>query len=140
MRKKSELNAVAEMALMGIVVPCEDDEAQYIAEYIAKVVNLPFDVTDICVQINKHNPEGKENHIKYISVNKIEDMPIISFLLQIDVDENDEWYYPRPLTFEDGEDISYTFCYCYNLKVDYFSEFGDCCFTKDSNGFFHRVA
>lgn len=119
--------ARCELALMGKVVNCTNQEAQWMLNYICKVVKLP--TVDIMKRIQRYNP----NNVKHIVVNTIEDMITVSFLL-----EGED--YPAPFATDYGCGYPCSFCYVLNLSHPDLSEFGDCFFEKKADGFYHRVS
>lgn len=131
---KSEMATRCELALMGKVVTCTNDEVQAMTEYIfsaigkdpSKLVNL------VECTIQKYN---KKNEVKHIVCNTIHGMQCITYL--IDTNEEGE---PKPLEEDYGSGYPASFCYVFNTESDWCSEFGDCFFEKQSDGYYHRVS
>lgn len=126
-KTESMMAARCELALMGKVVNCTNEEAQWMLNYICKVVELPK--VDIMERINRYG----HNDVRHIVVNTIEDMIVVSFLL-----EGEGYPAPFATDYECGYPCS--FCYVCNLSYPDYSEFGDCFFHKKADGFYHRVS
>lgn len=122
---KEEMMARAGIAMMGFVTPCHTEEVNDMVSYIATV--LDKEDTEVGVRI----PDGLE--VTHMVVNRIHGMNTIALLLDgVDV--------PEPFTEDYGTGFPSAFCYVLNLDEPHFSEFGDCFFTKTSDGFYHRVS
>ena len=136
---KNEYMTRCELALMGKVVPCNNDEVQTMTEYILSAMGKEDENVDI-LKDHIHKYDG--NHkVKYIVCNTVEGMKCITYLLDSGVeDKEDEEYYPAPFEEDYGSGYPCSFCYVLNLDMDDFSEFGDCFFSKKSDGFYHRVS
>lgn len=137
---KSEMATRCELAMMGLVVPVNDNsEVQAMTEYIVTVVNGNADnLVDILENaICKYS----DNKVKYLVVNRLHGMPCITYLLASGVeDKEDEDYYPAPFEEDYGTGYPASFCYVFNLESDWCSEFGDCFFEKKADGYYHRVS
>ena len=136
---KSEMATRCELAMMGLVIPVNDNsEVQAMTEYIMTVIKGDADnLVDILENaICKYN----DNKVKYLVVNRVHDMPCITYLLDSGVDKDDEDYYPAPFEEDYGTGYPASFCYVFNLDSDWCSEFGDCFFEKKADGYYHRVS
>lgn len=139
MKIKSEMAARCELAMMGKVVPVNDNsEVQVMTEYIISVLQgNGEDCVDVLENaINVYH----ENKVKYLVVNRVMDMPCITYLLDSGVDKYHEDYYPAPFEEDYGTGYPVSFCYVFNLECDWCSEFGDCFFEKRPDGYYHRVS
>ena len=130
----SEMATRCELAMMGKVVTCSNEEVQLMTEYIYKVMGKdPTKLVNILEDtIRKYS---KDNNVKYIVVNRLYGMPTITYLLQSDEDR-----YPAPFKEDYGTFYPCAFCFAFNLDSDWCSEFGDCFFEKKSDGYYHRVS
>lgn len=137
---KSEMASRCELALMGKVVPVNNnDEVQAMTEYIVKVIKGTDEVNLVNIvgeSINKYH----ENKVKYLVTNRIMGMPCITYLLDSGVDKDREDYYPAPFKEDYGTGLPCAFCYVFNLESDWCSEFGDCFFQKKADGYYHRAS
>ena len=136
---KSEMATRCELALMGKVVPVNDNsEVQLMTEYIVRAVKgEDYELVDIVKEsINRYH----ENKVKYLVCNTVMDMPCITYLLDSGVDKDNEDYYPAPFEEDYGTGHPCAFCYVFNLDSDWCSEFGDCFFEKKSDGYYHRAS
>lgn len=136
---KSEMATRCELAMMGKVVPVNDNsEVQAMTEYIVKAIKgEDIEVVDILKNaINRYH----ENKVKYLVCNTLHGMPCITYLLDSNVDEDDDDYYPAPFEEDYGSGYPCSFCYVFNLESDWCSEFGDCFFEKRRDGYYHRVS
>lgn len=137
----SEARTRCELALMGKVVGCSNEEVQSMTEYMLSAMNYEcVDDEDfnlkVLDRINKYKDEDEEqNEVKYIVCNTIEGMKCITYL--IDTHEEDE---PKPFEEDYGSGFPCSFCYVLNVDYDSYSEFGDCFFEKRRDGFYHRVS
>lgn len=133
-KMKSEMATRCELALMGKVVPCKNDEVQMMTEYIFSAIgkdpNKLVNILDNAIQ-----KYSKENEVKYIVCNTIMDMKCISYL--IDTHEEGE---PAPFEEDYGSGYPASFCYVFNTDCDWCSEFGDSFFEKRSDGYYHKVS
>lgn len=139
MKIKSEMATRCELAMMGKVVPVNDNsEVQVMTEYIISVLQgNGEDCVDVLENaINVYH----ENKVKYLVVNRVMDMPCITYLLDSGVDKYHEDYYPAPFEEDYGTGCPASFCYVFNLESDWCSEFGDCFFEKRPDGYYHRVS
>lgn len=116
-----------ELALMGIVVTTDDSTVQAMTEYICQVLKKP--IVNVLESIKRYN----DNKVKYLVVNRVMGMPCITYLL-----ENGEEY-PKPFEEDYGSGFPSAFCYVLNIADPECSEFGDCFFKHQPNGW-HRVS
>ena len=136
-KMKQEMETRCELALMGKVVPVNsNDEVQPMMEYILTVVDDVRDCSDFLENVINHYCE---NEVKYIVCNRIENSVCITFLLEYTGDDEEESY-PAPLEESYGTGYQCAFCYVFNTKFEYCSEFGDCFFEKRADGYYHRVS
>ena len=137
---KAEMATRCELALMGKVVPVNDNnEVQMMTEYIVKAVKgEEVEVVDILKNaINRY----QNNQVRYLVCNRVHGMPCITYLLDSNIkDEDDDYYYPAPFEKDYGTGYPCSFCYVFNLESDWCSEFGDCFFEKKADGYYHRVS
>ena len=139
MKIKREMATRCELAMMGKVVPVNDNsEVQVMTEYIISVLQgNGEDCVDVLENaINVYH----ENKVKYLVVNRLMDMPCITYLLDSGVDKDHEDYYPAPFEEDYGTGYPVSFCYVFNLECDWCSEFGDCFFEKRPDGYYHRAS
>lgn len=138
MKMTGEMTARCELAMMGMVVPVNDNsEVQPMTEYIAKVLKGDCNLVDVLENaINRY----QNNLVKYLVVNTVQGMPCITYLLDSGCTEEDENYYPAPFEEDYGSGYPCAFSYVFNLESDWCSEFGDCFFEMRADGFYHRVS
>lgn len=122
-KNKMQMQARCEIALMGIVVTTDDSTVQAMTEYICQVLKKP--IVNVLERCN-------DNKVKYLVVNRVMGMPCITYLL-----EGKD--YPAPFATDYGCGYPAAFCYVLNLVDDMSSEFGDCFFKHQPNGW-HRVS
>lgn len=134
---KSEMASRCELALMGKVVPCVNDEVQQMTSYIYEA--LGRNLRDENVLDNQIRKYSKENLVKYLVCNTVEGMRCITYLLETETEDEEE-YFPAPFDEDYGSGYPCAFCYVLNVDFDEFSEFGDCFFEKRSDGYYHRVS
>lgn len=134
---KSEMASRCELALMGKVVPCVNDEVQQMTSYIYEA--LGRNLRDENVLDNQIRKYSKENLVKYLVCNTVEGMRCITYLLETETKDEEE-YFPAPFDTDYGSGYPCAFCYVLNVDFDEFSEFGDCFFEKRSDGYYHRVS
>lgn len=145
MKIKSEMATRCELAMMGKVVPVNNNsEVQVMTEYILRAMGMfdadsPQDIFH--EEINKYSKAGFENNVKYLVTNTVEGMRCITYLLENeDKDPEGDYYYPAPFEEDYGSGFPSAFCYVYNVDCDWCSELGDCFFEKQSDGFYHRAS
>lgn len=137
-KMKQEMATRCELAMMGKVVTCNNDEVQSMTEYIfsamgkdaSKLVNILEDT------IQKYS---KDNNVKHLVCNTVMDMKCITYLLESSSDDVEEKY-PAPFEEDYGSGYPCAFCFVFNTENDWCSEFGDCFFEKKSDGYYHRVS
>lgn len=135
---KNELATRAELALMGKFVPINsNDEVQAITDYILTVLDRGDTFPDLDIIKDRICKYSADNEVKYLGVNTILDgMRCISYVIDTHMEEE-----PKPFEEDYGTGSPCAFCYCFNVDADDMcSEFGDCFFTKKSDGFYHRVS
>ena len=136
---KRHLEDMGELAMMGKYVPVQSNaEAEAVANYIIAVIGSPnqqIDNIEKLVNAYWDNNPKHLNKITHVGSNRIMDMPVITFLLDNDADEDDEWaFIPY-----DEKTYPYRFSYNLNLAVSDFSELGDVCVLPQMDGYLHRV-
>ena len=138
---KSEMATRCELAMMGKVVPINDNsEVQAMTEYIIKAIKGDDHKFTLCDIVKESINRYHENKVKYLVCNTVLDMRCITYLLDSGVDKDKEDYYPAPFEEDYGTGTPCAFCYVFNLENDWCSEFGDCFFEKKSDGYYHRVS
>ena len=131
MKIKKELATKCELAMMGKVIPCNNEEVQAMTEYIITTLKASNEYLemeeDILSKINQYG-----NHrVKYLVCNVIMgEFNCITFLL-----DDDEEPIPQDLETDDG-----VFCYVYNVTDPMLSELGCCFFEKKADNYYHRIA
>lgn len=135
---KSELATRCELALMGKVMTCTNEEVQSMTEYIFSAMGKDIsECGDVLKdRIHKYN---NTNNVKYIVCNTIYDMKCVSYLLESTAEDEEERY-PAPFETDYGSGYPCAFCYVLNADVPEFSEFGDSFFAKRSDGCYHKVS
>lgn len=124
----------AELALMGKVVPCVNDEVQEITKYLLSAMGK--DPNKLCNILEESIQRfSSKNEVKFIVCNIVMGMPCITYL--IDTNEEGE---PKPFEEDYGTGNPCSFCYVFNTESDWCSEFGDCFFEKKSDGYYHRIS
>lgn len=108
----------------GNVVPCNEEEAVSITEYILKFAGKEdtADAREIINSITK----GGECKIKYINGS----WNVFNFITY--VLESSDYNLPCDLTIEP------IFCYVYNMEVPEYSEFTECRFRRKGRGLVRR--
>lgn len=141
MRIKSEMATRCELALMGKVIPVNDNsEVQTMTKYIVSAIKgeeYANKLVDILENAINHY---QENLVKYLVCNTVQGMHCITYLLDSGVDKDHENYYPAPFEEDYGTGYPVAFTYVFNLDCDWCSEFGDSFFEKQSDGYYHRVS
>lgn len=128
---KREMETKCELAMMGKVVPCNNDEAQAMTEYILTVIgstyaNIDKDVDIINYHLNKYS---KNNKVRHLVVNTAGEFVMIAYLI-----DDEEEPYPEDLATQDG-----VLCYVYNVNDPFLSEFGYCFFELREDNYYHRI-
>ena len=127
-----------ELALMGKVVPCTNDEVQAMTEYIFSAIGKnPDHLVNI---LENAIQRYQKNEVKYIVTNTVMGMKCITYLLDSGVEKDHEEYYPAPFETDYGTGYPCAFCYVFNTESDWCSEFGDAFFQKQLDGYYHRVS
>lgn len=130
---KSEMATRCELALMGKVVPCTNNEVQAMTEYIYSAIGKdPDKLVDILANaIQKYD---KSIQVKYIVTNTLMgQFRCITYLLEAED-------CPKPFEEDYGSGYPCSFCYVFNTSDDWLSEFSDCFFEKRADGYYHRVS
>ena len=131
---KQEMETRCELALMGKVQECNNDEVEFFFNYMKSACGYEEQYNDLDV-VKDRICKYSKNKVRYITSYRLYDMPCICFLLENDDEEDD---YPAP--FEESYGTPYKCAFCYVLKLaddDMCSEFGDVFFSKKSDGFYH---
>lgn len=130
---KNEAMGRAEMMLMGMCIPTNNDEVQFMTDYILTVLGVKeqyekLDVLKDCIcQFN-------ENKVTYMTTCRVMDMPCIVYCLETEDA-------PKPFEEDYGSGYPAAFCYVFNtVDHEMCSEFGDCFFEKRADGHYHRVS
>lgn len=135
---KNEMATRCELALMGKVVPCTNDEVQAMTEYILSAIGKnPDHLVNI---LENAIQRYQKNEVKYIVTNTVMGMKCITYLLDSGVEKDHEEYYPAPFETDYGTGYPCAFCYVFNTESDWCSEFGDAFFQKQLDGYYHRVS
>ena len=142
MKIKNDMATRCELALMGKVVPVNDNnEVQDMTKYIVSVIKGEDQANKLVDILENAINRFQENKVKYLVTNTLMGMPCITYLLDSGVeDEEDENYYPAPFEEDYGSGYPSAFCYVFNLDCDWCSEFGDSFFEKKADGYYHRVS
>ena len=134
----SEMAARCELALIGKVVEVRaDEEVQLMTEYLLSAMGK--DTSNLVNILENAICKYSLNHVKYLVCNTVMDMKCITYLLQNGEADGEE-YYPSPFEEDYGSGHPAAFCYVFNTECDWCSEFGDCFFEKQSDGYYHRVS
>lgn len=127
-----------ELAMMGKVVTCTNEEVQTMTSYIYEAMgNDSSKLVDI---LENAIQRYCKNEVKYLVCNKVHGMKCITYLLASPEDADEEDKYPAPFEEDYGSGYPCAFCYVFNTESDWCSEFGDCFFEKQSDGYYHRVS
>lgn len=134
--KKETARMKAEKTMrQGITVPCEsNNEAMQIVEYISEAITgQAYDYKKLLDIITCY----QDNQIRYvIQYNLLGYMPCIGLLLDSNVSEDDENWYPAPFEEDYGTGHPCAFCYVLNLVADeQCSEFGDVFFSRRGDSY-----
>lgn len=122
---KGELNAKAEMALMGRAVNLQDrDNLIYVIDYICKVLKSTSVTGEQILELAEKHLEEKTKPIGLVCNTIGGEMKCLTVILK---------------DFDDGShfqiDNEYgVLCYVYNFTAPDFSELGYCYFKKSPNG------
>ena len=135
--KVKEMATRCELAMMGKVVECSNNEVQMMTEYIYRGLSKdPTNLVNILEDTIRRY--SKDNNVKYIVCNTVHGMPCITYLLESS-SEDEEERFPAPFEEDYRTGHPCAFCFVLNTESDWCSEFGDCFFSKKSDGFYHRV-
>lgn len=130
---KNEAMGRAEMMMMGMCIPVNNEEVQFMTEYILGVLGCAEQFKDVDFFKDRICQYG-ENKVTYMTTCKCLDMPCVVFCL-----ENEDS--PKPFEEDYGSGYPAAFCYVLNTVDDNMcSEFGDCFFEKRPDGHYHRVS
>lgn len=130
---KNEMAARCELALMGKVVPCSNNEVQAMTEYIYSAMGFDPDRL-VNILENAIQKYDKSTQVKYIVTNTLRgQFRCITYLLEAEDT-------PKPFEEDYGSGYPCSFCYVFNTTDDWLSEFGDCFFEKRADGYYHRVS
>ena len=126
-----------ELALMGKVVECNNNEVQSMTEYILSAMDKDKEFADLDILKDRIQRYSEDNEVKYIVCNTLLGfMRCITYLIDTNDGET-----PKPFEEDYGTGTPCSFCYVFNTTDDDMcSEFGDCFFTKKSDGYYHRVS
>lgn len=141
-RSKGDLNAIAEIAMRGAVVPINDLEVDDITYYIVGTIANTFFAPgslskfydpkwSIFQEIRRYT---QDLHVTHIGTSMIYGMPVITYVLR-----GSELI--EPFSEDYGSGYPCATCYVFNPgQHDMCSEFGDCFFEKRKDGYYHRVS
>lgn len=133
---KDDLATRCELALMGKVVECNNDEVEEMTRYILNAMGHEHDYKDLDILNERICRVRKENEVMYLTTSTVLNyMRCITYL--IDTHMEDE---PSPFETDYGTGAPCSFCYVFNTDADDCSEFGDCFFRKLADGFYHRIS
>lgn len=120
---KGDLNAKAEIAMMGRVVEATNtDDLEYIIDYITKTLRKSTDAKDILQAATKY---AKDLQPTGLIMNTIcGEMQCLTVVLKD----------PKETSFELDSEQG-VLCYVYNYTCPDFSELGYCFFEKEAPGF-----
>lgn len=120
---KREAEARAEVMMMGLTVPVNDNEVQFMTDYIKTVLGYENLEVDVLERLNQY---GK-NTCTHMTTKRVYGMPCIVYCL-----EGED--YPKPFEEDYGTGYPSAFTYVLNLADDDMcSEFGDSFFEKHGN-------
>ncbi len=127
---KGELNAKAEVALMGLVTPVRDkDNIIYMLDYISKVIenNEPYMTGEQIYEKAVEFVDLKETMIIGLSVCRIMGMPCVNVIFK-DIEDT-------KFKLDNSEGV---LTYVHNYDGPDMSELGYCFFEKKGNAY-HRI-
>lgn len=139
---KRRMEDLSELAMMGKFIPVEnEDEVRFITDYILTALekgdsfkvfdNYVFDIYKDA--LHRYNDTNKVTHI---GTCRVEGMPCIVYCI-----DTQDGEIPKPFEEDYGSGYPCSFCYVFNLDAhDMCSEFGDCFFEKQADGYYHRVS
>lgn len=114
-----------ELAMMGKVQPCTNDEVVKIADAVGRA-------TDTTPNKELINRLLKNHKVVFFDCYRLFKMPCLALILD-DPDRD----YPAPFTEDYGTGCPAAFSYVLNLSDDFCSEFGDVFFKLNSDGYYH---
>lgn len=130
---KNEAMGRAEMMLMGMCIPTNNDEVQFMTDYILTVLGVKEQYEELNVLKDCIN-QFHENKVTYMTTCRVMDMPCIVYCLETEDA-------PPPFEEDYGSGYPAAFCYVFNtVDHEMCSEFGDCFFEKRADGHYHRVS
>ena len=137
---RNDMTARCELALMGKVVPVNsNDEVPHMTQYILDAMGSNNE--DLSKEVLERITKYHNNKVKYLVCNTVYDMRCITYLLDSNVERDNDSYYPAPFEEDYGTGTPCAFCYTLNVDCDYMcSEFGDCFFRTKADGYYHRVS
>lgn len=128
--------ARCEIAMMGRLVKCSNDEVNVMTEYILKTLGYDKNYQGEDFLKDRIQRYNEENEVKYLLVNTImEELLCITYCVDTHIEEE-----PAPFEEDYGTGCPSSFCYVFTINADDCSEFGDCFFEKKEDGFYHRVS
>ncbi len=131
---KNEVATRCELALMGRVVECNNNEVNEMTRYILNAMGHQDHYKDLDMLADRICMYSKKTEVTHIVCNTLlGHMKCITYL--VDTHEEGE---PKPFETDYGTGYPCAFSYVFNTDADDCSEFGDCFFKKDSDGFYHR--
>ena len=134
-RIKESMATRCELALMGKVVECSNNEVNAMTAYILSAIGNSRQYKDLDVLAERICKYSKNNEVTHIVCNTLMGhMKCITYL--IDTNEEGE---PKPFETDWGTGYPCAFSYVFNTDADDCSEFGDCFFQKKSDGFYYRA-
>ena len=133
---KRRMEDMSELAMMGKFVPVEnEDEVRFITNYILTVFSKDeqFKDFDIYDEIHRYNDTNK---VTNVGTCRVLDMPCIVYTIDCQDGET-----PKPFEEDYGTGNPCSFAHVFNMEAhDMCSEFGDCFFEKQADGYYHRVS
>lgn len=131
---KNDLATRCELALMGKVVECSNEEVRTMTGYILSAIGNLENYKMLDILKDRICKYSEKNEVKYLVCNTMMGWKCITYL--IDTHEEGE---PAPFETDYGTGSPCSFCYVFNTDADDCSEFGDCFFQKRADNFYHRV-
>lgn len=125
---KGELNALAEMLMMGFVKQFTDeDNIKYVIDYVSKTLGKDITADEIYEKAYEFISDKDKTKVVGLSVNTLYgEMQCLTLIFK---DEGE------PFNIEDENGV---FCYCYNYTYPDCSELGYS-FFKREHGKLHRI-
>lgn len=129
--KVKEVQAKAEVAMMGMVVSVTEPEVQIMTDYIIKTLGREEQFKGLDIMKDRIRQFTPSNGVSHIVTKTIYGMPCIVYCVTNDDPEMDV---PRPFSTDYGTGYPAAFTYVLNLADDMMcSEFGDSFFKKHGN-------